>query len=189
MSELSNTTAQRRMEARQAALREATSHHAELERAAHAGRDWNHAYSLILFALFLGSLLLAIMLGTHSFGRISALRDAANDRRMALGVMVNSVRSFDATDAVGRSKGPEGDALVLTEHLDSGDYETRFYLYQGNIVEEYALAGTAPTPEKATVLAPSSSFSFEYQDGLLTISCDEGERSVALRNAQGGVAA
>ncbi len=165
---------------------ETANHHAALTSEAEGRRNWNHFFTLLIFAMFVAALLGALVLGTRAYSRINALSDAANDRRQALGVVVNGVRAADAQGAVGTLDGPEGPALVLTEHLDSGDYETRFYLYKGNIVQEYTLAGTPCTPEKATVLAPSDSFSFDYKDGLLSITCDEGTADVALRNVQGG---
>ena len=167
-------------------VRETANHHAALASEAEGRRNWNHFFTLLIFAMFVAALLGALVLGTRAYSRINALSDAANDRRQALGVVVNGVRAADAQGAVGTLDGPEGPALVLTEHLDSGDYETRFYLYKGNIVQEYTLAGTPCTPEKATVLAPSDSFSFDYKDGLLSITCDEGTADVALRNVQGG---
>ena len=81
---------------------------------------------------------------------------------------------------------PEGLALVLTEHLGNGDYETRLYAYQGAIVEEYTRAGTAFTPEKAREIVRSSTFDFTYTDGLLTVHTDQGSTSVALRSVRGG---
>lgn len=169
------------------ALRESADHHAALTRSAEKRSNWNHRFTLIIFALFVAALLAALILGTRAYSQISRMSDDVDTRRQALGVVVNSVRASDASGAVGTLDGPEGQALVLTEHLDSGDYETRFYLYQGNLVQEYTLAGTPCTPEKASVLAPSKKFDFTYKDGLLTITTDEGTASVALRNVQGGV--
>ena len=81
---------------------------------------------------------------------------------------------------------PEGDALLLLEHLRSGTYETRIYLYQGHIVEEYAPEGKPYAPEKATQIMMSDNFSFDYEAGLLTITTDAGSTEVALRCAKGG---
>lgn len=103
-----------------------------------------------------------------------------------LSLIANSIRATDGTDAVGVADGPEGLALVLTEHLGNGDYETRLYAYQGAIVEEYTRAGTAFTPEKAREIVRSSTFDFTYTDGLLTVHTDQGSTSVALRSVRGG---
>ena len=94
-------------------------------------------------------------------------------------------RSADSVDAVGAGKGPEGRSLVLTERLDSGTFETRIYAYQGNIVEEYVLADSAYVPEKAIKLSDSDTFDFSYDNGLITITTDDGTAAVALRSKEG----
>ena len=114
--------------------------------------------------------------------------------RMEGVVRSRSGRSFTLIDTGGVTldshhsvaDGPEGLALVLTEHLGNGDYETRLYAYQGAIVEEYTRAGTAFTPEKAREIVRSSTFDFTYTDGLLTVHTDQGSTSVALRSVRGG---
>ena len=75
---------------------------------------------------------------------------------------------------------------MVVETLDSGTYETRFYLYEGKIVQEYSLATNAYTPERATEVTESSSFDFSYSGGLLRVTTDQGTAEVALRYTQGG---
>ena len=106
--------------------------------------------------------------------------------RLGLSLINNSIHLNDVANAVGVGNGPEGQSLVLTENLDSGSYETRIYSYQGTIVEEYAAAGTAYTPEKARDVVASSTFDFEYANGLLTVYTDQGATRIALRSALSG---
>ena len=75
---------------------------------------------------------------------------------------------------------------MIVQNLDSGTYETRLYLYKGSIVQEYSLTGTKYTPSKASKVTESSSFAFTYDNGLLTVSTDQGTCEVALRHLQGG---
>lgn len=82
--------------------------------------------------------------------------------------------------------GPEGRSLVIVEELQSGTFETRFYLYQGRVLQEYSIAGTPYTPEKASIVADSDTFEFTYSKGLLSVTTDQGTSNVALRSAQGG---
>ena len=91
-----------------------------------------------------------------------------------------------AIDAVSVGAGPEGRSLVLTERLANGTYETRIYLYRGQVVEEYSVAGTPYTPDKATPVVATGTFDFTYSQGLLTIVTDEGRAEVALRSVRGG---
>lgn len=100
--------------------------------------------------------------------------------------LANNVRSIDGTSAVWVGTGPEGNSLVLMEYLPNGNYETRMYLYKGNIVQEYAVAGTPYEPGKAVKLSKSSKFDLAYRNGLLTIVTDQGRTDIALRAMQGG---
>lgn len=151
------------------------------------GDGLQRAFSLLLFAVFVVVDLLALVAGTSSYGSLTKMQQANDDRIMALGPIVSAVRANDAQGSVRMSDdAPETPALVLVQSDIEGTYETRIYLYEGKIMQEYALAGSPYTPGKATVLAESSTFDFSYSDGLLTISTDVGESKIALRNFQGG---
>jgi hypothetical protein len=147
----------------------------------------NRFFLLVLFALFVVALLIAIATGTGIYRSLSTMQANADDNRLGLSLIANSVKATDATDAVAVGNGPEGRSLVLVERLTSGTYETRLYLYQGYLVEEYALASSAYTPAKASRIVASSTFNFNYRDGLLSVTTDQGTIDVALRNVQGGV--
>jgi hypothetical protein len=62
----------------------------------------------------------------------------------------------------------------------------RIYLYKGQIVQEYSVAGAAYTPDRAQPLLKSTSFDFELHGDLLVIHTDQGATNVALRSEQGG---
>ena len=147
------------------------------------GKARGRAFITLLFAVIALFLLLALLVGTSAYRAANDVRSSSDNTRLGLSLIANSIR---ATDAVGVADGPEGLALVLTEHLGNGDYETRLYAYQGAIVEEYTRAGTAFTPEKAREIVRSSTFDFTYTDGLLTVHTDQGSTSVALRSVRGG---
>lgn len=146
-----------------------------------------HAFTVALFALFVVALLLAILAGTGVYRALRAADGAASDERLSTSLIANAVRATDAAESVSAAEGPEGPALVLTEHLDSGNYQTRFYLYRGFVVQEYALADAPLAPDAATPVVESASFSFELDEGsgLLRVSTDPGEVLVALRSAGG----
>lgn len=146
--------------------------------------DLSRPWFIVLFAAFVVIDLAAITLGINAYSDVATQQAAAEQQQLALGPIVSTIRANDADGAIARGEGPEGSSLVFIQTLDSGSYETRIYLYQGSIVEEYALAGAAYTPEKATVLSSSKSFDFDYDDGLLTLSTDAGEAHVALRSAK-----
>ncbi len=151
------------------------------------GNGLQRAFSILLFTVFVVVDLLALAAGTSSYGSLTKMQ-ATNDARItSLGPVISSVRANDAKGGVRRSSdAPEGEALVLTQSDDQGTYETRIYLYQGKIMQEFSLENAPYTPSKATELAPSSTFEFSYDDDVLTIRTDAGEGKVALRNQQGG---
>lgn len=139
-------------------------------------------FAVLLLALFVVTLLGALAAGTTVYQQLIGREDHTSEKRSSLDVIVNAVRATDSSSSVVRGSGPEGDALMLVERLESGSYETRIYLFDGWIVEEYATTGTEYDPSSATRIARSSSFSFELNGSLLEMSCDAGTAQVALRS-------
>ncbi len=148
---------------------------------------YGHTFTTLLFAVVVLFLLIALLVGTNAYRAVNDVRSSTDETRLGLALIANSIRMNDAVDAVGTAEGPEGLALVLTERLDGGDYETRLYAYQGAVVEEYARADTAYTPEKAREIVRSDRFDFSYENGLLTVNTDQGSTSIALRSVRGGL--
>lgn len=140
----------------------------------------------VLYLLFVLALLGALMVGGMAYRAVLAQKAAVDADRTAVSLLSGYVRANDTVGAVGQGQGPEGPSLVLSESDRTDTYETRIYLYKGAIVQEYAIAGTPYAPENATEVVDSQTFSFAYRDGLLTIDCDQGTATVALRTAQGG---
>ncbi len=154
----------------------------EETRAARASRT----FALILFAMIVVALLASLVLGTSVYRSLADARADAGDARLESSLLLNNVRMNDEIDAIALGTGPEGRALVLSEHLDSGNYETRIYAYNGSILQEYAVAGSPYTPGRASKITDSETFDFGYENGLLTIHTDTGDTSIALRSVRGG---
>lgn len=143
-------------------------------------------FPAILLLVFFAALLMALISGVQVYRSITETQARNSDRREGLDLVLNIVRANDSKGAIAEGEGPEGNSLVVVESLETGTYETRIYLYEGNIVEEYSLASSPYTPEKASVVCPSSEFEFSYSHGLLAIKTSQGTGEVALRYAQGG---
>ena len=141
----------------------------------------------MLMLVFFVMLLIAIVSGVTVYQRVANIQMTTNDERLAIQLISSYVHANDSRGSVKVGQGPEGRSLVLLERLESGNYETRIYLYNGSIVQEYAIEGSGYTPAKATELVKSKTFSFSYSSGLLTISTDQGNAEIALRSEQGGV--
>ena len=143
-------------------------------------------FLMILFAVFVAIELLAVGMATISYRSLHEMQEKSERSSLELGPVVSALRAGDQRSAIARGTGPEGESLVIVDALDHGTYENRIYLYQGKLVEEYSVQGTPYTPSKATSLGATSSFSFAYDEGLLTIKTDDCVAKVALRNALGG---
>ncbi len=154
----------------------------------HRSRDYSRIFAGLLFALFIVTLLFAIVAGTKVYSALATMHDISNESRLAVNLLENSIRAADAVGAVGEGSGPEGPALVLTERFTTGEFETRIYSYEGNIVQEYALADAPYDPAKATGIVASETFAFTFDEGVVSVETDDGTAVVALRTEAGGEA-
>ena len=140
----------------------------------------------LVLGVFFIALLLALTTGALVYKSIIDSAAQSSSSRQGAALVCNAVHANDAQGAIATGTGPEGRSLVIVEELQSGTFETRFYLYQNKILQEYSIAGTPYTPEKASVVADSDTFEFTYSKGLLSVTTDQGTSNVALRSAQGG---
>ena len=161
---------------------------ADATRAGRTADRARHAFTIALFGMFSIGLLLAMAAGTGLFRSLRSLDAATGEERMSAGLIANAVHATDAADSVQIGQGPEGRSLVLVERLDSGTFETRFYAYDGQVLQEYVTAGATYNPASAVPVVESRTFevSFDVDSGLLRVTTDAGSTSVALRSVQGG---
>lgn len=143
-------------------------------------------FTVALLAVFFIVLMTGLAAGVSMYQAVANNQIDTNRARMQAGLLASNVHANDAFNAIGTNQGPEGRALILSETVDSETYEMRIYLYQGNIVQEYSLAGSEFTPARAQPLIESSTFDFEQHGNLLIIKTDQGATNVALRSYQGG---
>ncbi len=159
---------------------------------AHLGLQEQEGFSVkrifpsIVLGVFFVVLLLGLISGVIVYKSISESTAQSDSQRQGAALICNAVHANDATGAIAVGEGPEGRSLVIVEKLSTGTYETRFYLYQGEVLQEYSIEGSAYTPEKATAVVQSGTFDFAYSHGLLTVTTDSGTSEVALRSAQEG---
>lgn len=144
-----------------------------------------------VFAMLLFGLLLACVLGLVQLGsglyKALALGQQSNDAaRSSLRYLSTRVRGADRLDALRLAEGPEGVALILAEGEEEGGYETRIYLYQGSLLEDYAPAGSPLAPQEARPVASTSCFEAQLSEpGLLRLTTGEGTAWVAMRSGEG----
>lgn len=149
------------------------------------GQNRSMLYFGLLMLVLVAILLVALILGVTVFQQVASTQLATNEARLGQQLIANNVRAKDGTNTVRVGTGPEGTSLVLVENLPTGNYETRIYLYEGTILEEYTVAGAPYDPNKAVSIVDSSKLDLSYNKGLLTIVTDQGVTNVALRSQQG----
>ena len=144
-------------------------------------------FTVVLLAVFFIVLMAGLAVGVAMYQAVANNQLETNAARMQAGLLASNVHVNDTANAVGTGNGPEGRALVLSERAGDGSaYEMRIYLYQGNVVQEYSLAGAAYTPERAQPLIASSTFDFALHGNLLVIFTEQGATNITLRSYQGG---
>lgn len=131
------------------------------------------AAALALYLVLLGTVLVLAGVGGRLYGVLS-------DSRASLTYVAARLRAADAAGAVRVEGRPEGDALVLD---DGSGYETRLYLYNGALVEEYAAADTDYRPSAAEKVADTRTFTVVQDGARYIITTDDGEVHVTLHSA------
>lgn len=139
--------------------------------------------AMALFGLMLACVLGPMALGSGLYGGVTRSMTANNAARASLRYLTTSVRAADAENSLRLEDGPEGVMLVLAEP-DSG-YETRIYLWQEQLVEEYAPSGSESAPENAQPVCACTRFDAQLQQRLLVLTTDQGTARVALRCEKG----
>ena len=128
--------------------------------------------------LYLVIQLLAAFLPPAAFGPLAAVFLAAVFPAWKLGgrFRTHAVLACTVTGA----------ALLLRENADGETYETRIYLYEGALREEYGTADAALDPQDAERIVDAKSFSVEQvRPGLLVVSTEYGSADIALRSGRG----
>lgn len=145
------------------------------------------AFSFALFVLIVVALFVLVMIATDSYKVVVEAQNTSNVSRASLSYLDSRIKAADLTEALARGVGPEGDALVLRENVQGALYETRIYLYEGMLMEEYSLAEDPFSPSKATAITGTETFSFEFLDqSLVRVTTDAGTQYVAIRSKQVG---
>lgn len=140
--------------------------------------------AMALFGLMLACVLGLMALGSGLYGGVARSMTANNAARASLRYLTTSVRAADTAGSLRLEDGPEGGMLVLAEP-DTG-YETRIYLWDGQLMEEYAPAGSAAAPQNAQPVCACTRFDVSFSgDRLLVLTTDQGTARVALRCEKG----
>lgn len=149
----------------------------------------NRHFTVVLFAMVCLSLLLIMAMGSNGFKSLVLGKEANTQTRLLSTAIATDIRLEDETGSISRADGPEGDALIMTEHTDTGTYEQRYYVANGWLVKEYVVAGSSFSPSTAAKVTKTNTFSFSVKNNLLTFETDEGTNYVFLRSTQADIPA
>lgn len=138
-----------------------------------------------LYALLLVCVLALTAFGANIYGAVTAAHNAGSAQRAALSYLCVRLRAADEAGAVTVTTGPEGDALILAEPLAQSGYATRIYLWQGQLVEDYAPADSAFAPANAQPIAKTAAFTATVEGNLVRVHTEQGSAVVHL-HSEGG---
>ena len=129
-------------------------------------------YTTAIAALFLAVFLLLVLFGARTYQGAAARQAANNEARAVLSYLSTCVKSGDSAGSIAVEHGAHGPVLIVGE--DTG-YALHIYQQDGQLLEEYAAAGSALRPENATILGRTETFLLESPtEHLLRITTDEG---------------
>lgn len=149
------------------------------------GRRLNSApFSLALFVLMLGCVLLLAMFGAQVYGALTQSQNRNKAVRASLSYVAARLRTADEAGAVSVEPGPQGDALILSDIGADTGYETRIYVYDGQLVEEYTAEQNEYDPASAQAVAQTDTFTVEKDGNLFTVTTDRGTVRVYLHTGE-----
>lgn len=141
-------------------------------------------FALALFVLMLGCVLMLAVFGAQVYGALTASQNRNKEVRAGLSYVAARLRAADAAQAVSVASGPQGDALLLSDIGEDTGYETRIYLCDGQLVEEYTAAENEYDPASAQPVARTDTFAVTVDNHLVTVSTDQGTIRVFLHTGE-----
>ena len=151
-------------------------------------------FVLLIFCIFIFSVLLVLLLGARVLQVVSSSGDGAYAKRTCVQYITEKIRHSDSGGAVFVSgfSGDDADTqtLFLPQEIDGETYYTRIYYYNGGICELFSESGAEAVPADGTLIVECSYITFEQDSSLLgfTVGNSDGSESsmtVCLRSKGG----
>lgn len=134
---------------------------------------------LVVYAELILALLVLTAAGAKLYGSALSARQLHSHQRLALSYLQSQALGFSGEN-LQTVPGPEGDMLVLREA--SGEYETRIYVYDGNLRSEFSPVGSAVMPENSQTICPLGTLTLHWDSpSLLIVRADGMEAAVCSR--------
>lgn len=131
--------------------------------------------ALLLFGVFALCILSVLLTGADSYQRLTERDRSAYSHRTAAQYLATRVRQADAAGAVSVGSFGSGDALFITEEIDSVRYETCVYCHGGELCELFFFAGEEFAPEDGERLLPVQSLKLTLEGQTLTAVITDGD--------------
>ena len=138
-----------------------------------SGRGLRSALTILLCALFFLLAMGLTLLSSNVYRSVAAASDATYTHRTALSYLVNQIRRSDLDGGVALGHFGGSDALYLRED----GYVTILYCYDGQLRELYTEEGLEFAPGDGVAILPLEELSIQAQDGLISLTVQEGEAS------------
>ena len=139
---------------------------------------------LLVFAVFMVSVLLVLLTGADVVQSITELDQKSYDQRTIIQYISTRVRQADQAGAIFVRTAETGDRLVLQEEIDGLLFETTIYCYDGYLCELFCVNGYDPGPGFGEKILPAERFHVtdngEYLEMEITFANGE-IRSMLLR--------
>lgn len=134
-------------------------------------RDMTGVLALLVFAVFMVSVLLVLLSGADTLQRISSRDRRSYHHRTAVQYISTRIRQADCAFAVS-SKAEELNMLVLTERMEGRDFETRIYCCEGYLREMFCEKGSSLPPEFGEEILPMDGFCAACDGGSVRVKLD-----------------
>lgn len=126
-------------------------------------------------------LITMVMVAVCGYRASVSTQSKTNTQRRELSYISNKIHEMDVKDGVSIRENEFGDVLVLTDIAGDEIYETRIYLNEGKLYEEYAEASSEFNPQSANLISNTEKFDLSMEDGLIRLETDSGKTCVLLR--------
>jgi len=121
---------------------------------------------LLIFGVFAVCILSVLLTGADVYRKLAARDQIGYDQRTAAQYLTTRVRQADRLGDVSIRYFEGQDALVFTEVIEGGTYQTLVYCYDGYLRELFAAAGGGFLPEDGERVLEARGLSIR-QDGQL----------------------
>lgn len=122
--------------------------------------------AMALLAVFAVGMLLCLVTGAKSYGRISRTGDRAYTRRTAAAYLHTQI---SRAESVRIEPFGEGTALCLREELEGHRYITRIYCHEGWLMELFALEGEEFAPEDGRRVMALEALNAQWEGQMLVV--------------------